>query len=214
MKICVKDEFSLPAYEEGRGRYVEIVPCSKCSEYRWSDNEKTAVLQAVDFSRLLADFISIRHYDATGSVSTSDWRYLFDLNCLINPFKELINYDGGQIRLLRGILRIAGFAGVSDINSKYLIAAYRVIGDLILHIHNEHRDEIGEPPSFLNPLDDGSAPFQPLPVAPLSCFEPDYPDWVDLEQLFFMIPEIRGLSFEHIHDYCKKALDQAKNDNL
>jgi len=193
MKVYVLDGNDKQAYDsKGEKRFIELQPCQQCKEFVWTKDEAAVIKSAVEQIWELADFDCAVFHAGAQTYSRRDWAHQIELGSLINPLKTPFEYDSDQIKMLKGVLLLAAFAGVSDIPDIYLKSAYEKIQGLILHLHNEHRD------------DQGAA------YAPCHWFEMEYPGWINPERILYFLPATRGKTRREITGYLKEEWAKCK----
>lgn len=184
MKVYVKDQGCRclrDATHKRKYQNVELCPC--CMQYRWTPDERKEVQQAIDLVWLLVDFEYKRSWKAADPFE-SDPDYNLRFSRLVNPLREPFEYDSDNFGLLAGVLTLAALAGTSYIRIETLKAACLRLSQLQCHISNDHLQ--GEEPSF----------------------ELQYPPWLLPDALVYLLPHVRGMSYDKIREELPRVLDQ------
>ncbi len=166
--------------------FIEIIPCSQCKVFLWIDDERALIRNAVELIWALSDFELDTWHALSATYSGRDANDAIHLSNLLNPLRELSEYDSDEIGLLEYVLRLAAFAGPANINIKLLNVVWGKLQRLVAHIESKHRDDL----------------------APWSRFSVGYLDWIDEKRLLSYLPGIRGKSESEITAYLKREWER------
>ncbi len=199
MKVFILDDKNSYVYDGSRNRqFIELAPCSDCKTFLWSDDERTLIQDAVQFVWELSDFELDVWHALSATYCSKDANDAIRLGNLLNPLRDLFEYDSEEIGSLRDVLQLAAFAGPISINIEKAKIVYKKIRKFVVHIHNKHRDEKGKV------------------LAPSDWFNNGSLDWIDLDRLLSFLPGVRGKSESEIAAYLKEEwekLDRCKKCN-
>ena len=175
---------------ERRYLYTEVQPCTNCREYRWTEQESTAIQRAVELILALSNFELDVFHALFGAYSGKDGHDGYCLGDLLRPFGQPFEYDSDKIGLWKTVLFLASYAGPSDIELAYLVTAHRKIGRLEEHVCEEHKLE-------LKAISSSRRSFQEQHLF-----------WIDAEKVLCHLPGLRGKSPEEIASYFKQHWDE------
>lgn len=172
--------------------YAEVQPCMKCREYRWTEQECTAIKRAVELILALSNFELDVYHALFNTYSSSDAHDALCLGSLLDPLRQPFEYDSDKIGLWKTVLFLASCAGPSDIELAHLVTAHGKFGRLERHICEEHQSELKAIPS------------------PTRAFQEQHLIWIDAGDVLGHLPGLRGKSPEEAARYFKQRWDELK----